>query len=135
MTIGELSRQSGVPASTLRYWEQVEVLPKAARVAGQRSYSAEMLPLVVMVRLAKACGFSLPEMRGLVSGMRPNSSVSARWREAARSHRGILEEQIAQLHARSRLLEKVEQCRCADLAECGRVAARLVPKVRNAAKP
>lgn len=126
MTIGELSRRSGVPASTLRYWEQVEVLPKVARVAGQRSYTAEMLSLVAIMRLAKACGFSLPEMRRL-NGMHPNASVSALWKEAARKHRGVLETQLAQLHAMGRLLEQVEHCKCVDLAECGRVAAQIVP--------
>ena len=40
MTIGELAAESGMPASTIRYWERIGVLPKPARVSGQRRYSA-----------------------------------------------------------------------------------------------
>ena len=36
MTIGELAAQSGPPASTIRYWERIGVLPKPPRVSGQR---------------------------------------------------------------------------------------------------
>jgi DNA-binding transcriptional MerR regulator len=36
MTIGELAAESGLPASTIRYWERIGVLPKPLRVSGQR---------------------------------------------------------------------------------------------------
>ncbi len=126
MTIGELSEQSGVPASTLRYWEQNKVLPKAMRVSGQRRYSPETKNLIAVLRLAKACGFSLPEMRQLVHGFRPETPASERWRASAREHEKILEQQIAQLNAMRQLLKCAQQCRCADLNECGRIASTLL---------
>jgi DNA-binding transcriptional MerR regulator len=110
-------------------------MPKAARVSGQRSYTSDMVSLVAILRLAKACGFSLPEMRRLVTAMRPNASLSDLWKEAASNHRGILETQIAQLHAMSRLLEQVEHCRCTDLTECGRIATRIVPHAGSPLSP
>ena len=39
MTIGKLAEMSGVPASTIRYWEKIGVLPLSTRVSGQRRYS------------------------------------------------------------------------------------------------
>jgi len=36
MTIGDLASKSGVPASTIRYWERIGVLPAAVRIGGQR---------------------------------------------------------------------------------------------------
>lgn len=126
MTIGELSAQSGVPASTLRYWEQIKVLPRATRVSGQRRYPPETPNLISVLRLAKACGFSLTEMRRLVGGFRPETPVSERWRASIQEHQKILEQQIAQLNAMRQLLRRVQQCRCADLNECGRIASTML---------
>jgi DNA-binding transcriptional MerR regulator len=126
MTIGELALSTGITASTLRYWERIKVLPKPVRVSGQRRYSAEAVDLIAVLMLAQACGFSLPEMRRLVQGLQSGTAPSARWRTAARDHRGILEEQIARLKAMSQLLHRVERCDCPDLAACGRIAKTLL---------
>ena len=126
MTIGELSRRTGLASSTLRYWEQVKVLPKPLRVSGQRRYSSESVDLVAVLQLAQACGFSLLEMRRLLNGFQPRTTVSERWRTTARDHRVALEEKIARLKAMSRLLHRVEQCECPDLTACGRIAKNLL---------
>lgn len=126
MTIGELSEKSGVPASTLRYWERIGVLPKTMRVSGQRRYQTEAVSLVAVLRLAKACGFSLPEVRRLLNGFRPKTSASERWQTSIREHQEVLEQQIAQLNAMQQLLQRVQQCKCADLIECGRIASGLI---------
>jgi hypothetical protein len=49
MTIGELSAKSGVPASTLRYWERMKILPKPMRISGQRRYQPEAFNLVAVL--------------------------------------------------------------------------------------
>jgi len=126
MTIGELSAQSGVPASTLRYWERVKVLPKTLRVSGQRRYSSEAADLVAVLQLAKACGFSLVEMRRFMNGFRPGTPASERWRMSVRAHQKVLERQIAELNAMRHLLERVQQCQCVDLAACGHIASALL---------
>lgn len=63
MTIGELAIESGVPASTIRYWERIGVLPVPARISGQRRYLQDALHRLAVLRLAQACGFRLEEMR------------------------------------------------------------------------
>lgn len=126
MTIGELSRRTGIASSTLRYWEQLKVLPKPMRVSGQRRYSAEAVNLVAVLRLAQACGFSLMEMRRLLNGFQPRTTASERWRTTARDHRLVLEEKIARLKAMSRLLQRVERCECPDLNACSRIAKTLL---------
>lgn len=134
MTIGELSRRTGTASSTLRYWEQVQVLPKPMRVSGQRRYSLEAADLVAMLQLAQACGFSLPEMRRLLHGFQPKATVSERWRTTARDHRKILDEKIARLKGMSRLLRRVEECECPDLTACGRIAKNLLDSQRPPGK-
>lgn len=125
MTIGELSARSGVPASTLRYWERIRVLPKAHRVNGQRRYQQEAAYIVAVLDLARSCGFSLVEMRRLVNGFRPGTPASERWQTSIREHQKVLEHQIAQLNTMRQMLENLQQCECADLVECGRLISTL----------
>lgn len=80
MTIGELSKRTGVPSSTLRYWERVKVLPGAMRISGQRRYTADAVNLVEVLKLAQLSGFSLAEMRRLLHGFRPETPAAERWR-------------------------------------------------------
>jgi MerR family transcriptional regulator, redox-sensitive transcriptional activator SoxR len=92
MTIGELSLRTGITSSTLRYWEQVKVLPKPLRVGGQRRYSSEAIDLVQVLQLAEACGFSLSEVRRLQHGFQPQGDSFR-----ALANDSILEEKIAAL--------------------------------------
>jgi len=133
MTIGELSAKSGVPASTLRYWERIKVLPRPMRASGRRRYQPEAANMVAVLRLAKACGFTLVEMRRLVNGFRPETPASERWRASIRERQKTLERQIAQLEAMRRLLNSVQRCQCLDWVECGRIASTLLTWERSSA--
>lgn len=123
MTIGELAVQSGLRASTIGYWEKIGVMPKAARSSGQRRYTAEAVHLLAALQLARACGFGLEEMRQLVNGFSRSVKPARRWQELAASKREELDQQMAQLRAMRRLLDRVSECRCAELTECGRMVA------------
>lgn len=125
MTIGELSKRTGIPSSTLRYWERVKVLPGATRINGQRRYTAETVNLIAILRLAQACGFSLSEMRHFLHGFKPGTTASERWRTAIHAHRQILRQKFKELNAMRRLLDRGEQCQCSSLNECGRIAMGL----------
>jgi MerR family redox-sensitive transcriptional activator SoxR len=128
MTIGELSNSTGMPSSTLRYWERIGVLPRPMRVSGQRRYTSETVNLVAVLQLAQACGFSLPEMRRLLHGFQPGTLVSERWRTSVRDHSEILKRKIAELNTMRRLLRRVERCDCVNLAECGHRASNLLDR-------
>src|SRR5262249_61995938 len=79
MKIGELSRRSGVPATALRYWEQVGLFPKVPRVSGRREYGEESLRRVGLLLLAQECGFTLAEVRRLFAPGLDGKPPSARW--------------------------------------------------------
>ena len=111
MTISEVAQQAGMRASAIRYYEKAGVLPKPARVGGQRRYDPSILERLAVLERAKRCGFSLAETRLLFYGFRPDTTPSERWRTLA-------QRKIAELDAMKRLLEK--PCACRDLGECGR---------------
>lgn len=68
MKIGELAKRSGVGIDTVRYYEREGILPKAQRLAsGYRAYDAEDMRRLRFVLRAKACGFTLAEIRELLA--------------------------------------------------------------------
>ena len=69
MRIGELARQSGVAASTLRFYETNGLLPVARRSAnGYRDYPSESLERIGLIRLAQSLGFNLQQIARLPTG-------------------------------------------------------------------
>jgi DNA-binding transcriptional MerR regulator len=64
MRIGELARQSGVPTTALRYYEQLGLLPEPDRTdAGYRIYDEDALERLAFIRAAQAVGLTLAEVR------------------------------------------------------------------------
>ena len=134
MTIGELSSKTGVPASTIRYWERIKVLPMPARVngqhAGQRRYLDDSIHRLAVLRLAQACGFRLDEMRHLLHGFLSGTRPPRRWQELAQKKQQEIDSRIAQLKAMRRVVDQVLHCQCAELADCGRRAASMIETAR-----
>ncbi|GAC1636588.1 MAG: MerR family transcriptional regulator [Candidatus Acidiferrum sp.] len=120
MKIGELAVHAGLNASAIRYYEKLGLLPAPARSSGQRRYSSEALDRVLLIRFASEMGFSLPEIKLFLSGIRENAPVGPRWKKLAA--RKILE--MRNVIRRARRLEKLmhglSHCHCSSLKECVR---------------
>jgi DNA-binding transcriptional MerR regulator len=101
MTIGQLAAAAEVTPATIRYYEQVGLLPKARRTpAGYREYSAHVVRRLAVIRNAQQFGFSLREIASFLhvrdAGGTPCRSV----RDAAQQMLAGVEQQIADLTAR-----------------------------------
>ncbi|QCP15015.1 MerR family transcriptional regulator [Pseudoduganella umbonata] len=67
MKIGELAARSGMAASTIRYYEQEGLLPKASRGAnGYRVYEEAALEQLNLIDTGQRLGFSLDAIRGVL---------------------------------------------------------------------
>ena len=77
MTIGILSKNSGVPTDTIRYYEKLGVLGNPTRAEnGYRMYGNEALNILHFIRRAKAMDFTLEEIKTLLTmGDEKNTSV------------------------------------------------------------
>ena len=127
MRIGELSRQSGVPASALRYWEQVGLLPRATRVSGRREYGPEALGRVSLILMARACGFTVTESRRLFSSALDGRRPSERWELLAEAKLQEIARVERLLERMRTALETARACRCVDLDACGASALKELP--------
>jgi DNA-binding transcriptional MerR regulator len=64
MRIGEVGGQAGVPAKTIRFWEEQRLLPPPARTpAGYRDYDPAILERLAFIRHAQAAGLTLAAVR------------------------------------------------------------------------
>lgn len=82
-TIGEISRLADIPASTLRYYESIGLLPAPRRVSGQRRYPRSILQQLAVIQLAKEANFSLPEIHALMNQPGDPRTPSERWKDLA----------------------------------------------------
>jgi DNA-binding transcriptional MerR regulator len=63
--ISEVSRRSGVPASTLRFYEEKGLIVSVGRKGLRRQFDASVYERLALIALARAAGFSLEEIAGV----------------------------------------------------------------------
>jgi MerR family redox-sensitive transcriptional activator SoxR len=133
LSITAVARRFGLEPSALRYYERIGILPRPARVGGQRRYDADILARLALVQRARQVGFSLKEIRELFSGFDAQTPASARWQQLAARK---MEELIAasdRIRAMQALLEKMSRCACTELDECGgKVLRKMCGEAANA---
>ena len=72
LRIGQVAAASGLTVETIRYYEQLGLLPRPPRTAGRvRRYSDDVLSRLTLIGQAKALGLALADIRELVGTNRP----------------------------------------------------------------
>lgn len=123
ITIGELSRRTGVNIETIRYFEKVGILARPARTAnGRRSYGADSVRILGFIRRARELGFTPAEVRAILSLGAPEQASCCEIREIAAHHLERVRTKMADLAQIEGLLastitacEGEETTRCAVL--------------------
>lgn len=68
MTIGQLAECANVHVETIRYYQRTGLLPKPPKPeSGYRKYSQEALEQLVFIKRSKELGFTLSDIKGLLS--------------------------------------------------------------------
>lgn len=65
MDIAEVAKQAGVPASTLRYYEEQGLIRSVGRVGLRRRFDGGVLERLALIALGRAAGFSLGEIKAM----------------------------------------------------------------------
>jgi MerR family transcriptional regulator, mercuric resistance operon regulatory protein len=112
LTIGALSKLTGVNVVTIRYYEQIEMLPLPPRTAGgRRVYDASHVRILAFIRRSRELGFSLDEIRALIRLGGPERASCRQVRAIATHHLNDIRTKIADLRKLERLLAKtIAQC-------------------------
>jgi MerR family transcriptional regulator, redox-sensitive transcriptional activator SoxR len=115
LTIGDVARESGVAATTLRYYEQIGLLPSPARLAGRRRYDDSILARLEVIRLCKSAGFALEEIQLLFADEAPGRPAS---RALAEAKLAEIDEQMASLARARAVIEWGMSCTCPSIDAC-----------------
>jgi DNA-binding transcriptional MerR regulator len=120
MSIGELSRRTSVKVPTIRYYEQVGLMPMPPRTEGkQRRYGASEVSRLNFIRHARELGFEVEAIRELLALSEKPDHSCAEADHIARRHMVEVERRIAQLTAlRAELQRMVEECSHGRVGEC-----------------
>jgi DNA-binding transcriptional MerR regulator len=118
LTIGAVAELAGKRPSSIRYYEEIGLLPRPARVSGRRRYDAGTVRTLAVIDTGQRAGLTLDEIKVLLSAAPDDRAAIDRLRDVA--ERKLPE--IAALIERSELvrswLEYAARCECPNLDEC-----------------
>jgi DNA-binding transcriptional MerR regulator len=120
LSIGEMSRRSGVKVPTIRYYEQMGLIAAPERSAGnQRRYSSAELDRLTFIRHARDLGLSLDAIRELLELSEHPDMPCADAHVIATEHLASIRERIARLKRLERELTRIEaSCHADHVGEC-----------------
>jgi MerR family copper efflux transcriptional regulator len=121
LTTGRLAKEAGVNLETLRYYERQGLLPRPPRSAsGYRLFPAEAARRLRFIRRAQELGFSLKEIRELLSLRVSRSTTSADIRARAEDKIAAIEAKIRSLESMKKTLRNLTRAcaGCVPVAEC-----------------
>lgn len=114
LDIGVLAERSGLPASTLRYYEEIGLIESVARHGLRRQFDRRALTQLALIALGKTAGFSLDEIKGMFGkDGSPDLPRTALHQRADR-----LDLQIRELTTLRNALRHVADCPATSHMEC-----------------
>jgi MerR family redox-sensitive transcriptional activator SoxR len=121
LSIGEVARRTGLRTSAIRYYESAELIPAPRRAGGQRRYDADVITRLALIRMAQEAGFTIEEIRTLVSGFPEETPAGDRWRELAQRKLPEVDALIARLQQVRAVLKESLTCGCLTLDACAEI--------------
>ena len=119
MNIGEASRASGLPAKTIRYYEEIGLVRPARGDNGYRDFSEQDAHKLAFLGRSRSLGFSIDECRTLLSLYEDRDRASADVKAVAAEHLERIAHKIEELHALKSTLETlVTRCHGDDRPDC-----------------
>ena len=114
LDIAEVAKQSGVPASTLRYYDEIGLIVSAGRHGLRRLFEPQVLLQLDLIAMGKTAGFSLPEIAAMFApDGRPDLP-----RDELHARADRLDRQIRDLTALRDTLRHVADCPAPSHLEC-----------------
>src|SRR5215212_2504407 len=123
MSIGEVGRRAGLAPSAIRYYERLGLLPTPSREGGKRRYDPSVLEWLSLIALAREAGFTMAEIKRLVSGFTPGTRPAARWQELATRKLAEIDAMVARAERMRAVLHVALDCGCFRLEDSGALLA------------
>ncbi len=119
LTIGEVSRRSGVASSALRYYEERGLINSDRAGSGHRRYERPVLRRIAFIVFAQKIGLTLDEIGKELSKLPPDRAPNkSDWSRLSSSWTGRIDERIAELERLRKGLTECIGCGCLSLGRC-----------------
>ena len=120
LTIGKVATKTGCHIETIRFYEKEGLLPPPNRTeGGHRLYTSDMVGRLVFIRRSRELGFSMNEIRQLLTLVDGEQVSCERVKAIADEHRRDIRSKIADLRKMERTLRELSgQCSGENVPEC-----------------
>jgi Cu(I)-responsive transcriptional regulator len=120
MNIGQAAQAAGVSAKMVRHYEQIGLLPEAARSdAGYRRYGERDVSVLRFIRQSRRLGLSIPQIAELLGLWSNRSRASREVKALAQQHVADLERKMREMAVMKDALERlIAACRGSDDPHC-----------------
>src|SRR5215813_9912052 len=132
IAIGELARRTGLASSALRYYERAGLLSPTARAGGRRYYGSSSAERVALIQLCQDAGFTLREIRALVTAWSRRSRL---WAPLAKAKLRELDTRIAQAERAKTLVQHALACPHRNLVTCPNFRAAIKAHLDTRKRP
>jgi MerR family redox-sensitive transcriptional activator SoxR len=119
LTIGEVSRRSGVAASALRFYEERGLIMSERASSGHRRYPRPVLRRIAFIVFAQRIGLTLEEIGAELARLPPDRAPNRRdWSRLSRTWTARIDQRIAELERLKAGLTECIGCGCLSLERC-----------------
>src|SRR3954451_17240451 len=119
MTIGEVSKRSGVAASALRFYEQRGLITSERAGSGHRRYPRPVLRRIAFIVFAQKVGLTLDEIANELAKLPPDRAPTrSDWNRLTKTWSARIDDRIAELRRLQRVLTECIGCGCLSLDRC-----------------
>lgn len=119
LSVGELSKRSGLPISTIHFYEEKGIISSFRNNGNQRQFSRESLRIISLVKAAQSIGYSLEEIKSMLDKLPIDRKLTdADWTRISKVWRKDIESKIKALIQIRDHLDKCIGCGCLSLTEC-----------------
>jgi MerR family redox-sensitive transcriptional activator SoxR len=119
LTIGEVSRRSGVAASALRFYEERGLISAERVGSGHRRYPRRVLRRIAFIVFAQRVGLTLDEIGAELDRLPPDRAPNRRdWSRLSRTWTSRIDERIGELERLKDGLTECIGCGCLSLDRC-----------------
>lgn len=118
LSINQVTQQTGVRPSALRYYEELGLLHPVRRVSGRRQYDESVLQRLALIQTGQQAGFTLAELGVLLNNVLGSDGGRVDWHDLVDRKLKEMDALLRNIQNMKRLLEDIMDCDDASLAEC-----------------
>lgn len=119
LSVGEISKRSGLPISTIHFYEEKGLISSFRNNGNQRQFRRESLRIISLVKAAQGIGYSLEEIKSMLEKLPIDRKLTdADWTRISKVWKNEIEAKIKALIQIRDHLNKCIGCGCLSLSEC-----------------